>query len=114
MLREGMRIEFAHRTFRWSNDAPGQAAVHCVIIGFGLAARVDKLKTRRLFDYPEVEGAPVEGKAKNINPYLVDAPNVVLANRREPICDAPPIVFGSMPLSMPLTDGGAATPMPSA
>ena len=101
MLREGMRIEFAHRTFRWSNDAPGQAAVHCVIIGFGLAARVDKLKTRRLFDYPEVEGAPVEGKAKNINPYLVDAPNVVLANRREPICDAPPIVFGSMP-----NDGG--------
>ena len=101
MLREGMRIEFAHRTFRWSNDAPGQAAVHCVIVGFGLAARVEKLKSRRLFDYPEVDGAPIEAKAGNINPYLVDAPNVVLANRREPVCEAPPIVFGSMP-----NDGG--------
>ena len=101
MLREGMRIEFAHRTFRWSNDAPGQAAVHCVIAGFGLAARVEKLKSRRLFDYPEVDGAAVEGKAKNINPYLVDAPDVVLASRREPVCEVPPIVFGSMP-----NDGG--------
>ena len=101
MLREGMRIEFAHRAFRWSNDAPGQAAVHCVIVGFGLAARVDKLKSRRLFDYAEVDGAPIEGKANNINPYLVDAPNVVLAYRRESICEVPPIVFGSMP-----NDGG--------
>jgi hypothetical protein len=27
---------FAHRTFSWSNEARGNAAVHCVIIGFGL------------------------------------------------------------------------------
>ena len=31
-----IRIHFAHRTFRWSNEARGEAAVHCVIIGFGL------------------------------------------------------------------------------
>jgi hypothetical protein len=30
----GIKIHFAHRTFKWSNEARGNAAVHCVIIGF--------------------------------------------------------------------------------
>ena len=29
-----IKIHFAHRTFSWSNEAKGNAAVHCVIIGF--------------------------------------------------------------------------------
>jgi hypothetical protein len=29
-----IKIHFAHRTFRWSNEAKGNAAVHVVIIGF--------------------------------------------------------------------------------
>ena len=37
LLAQGMHIHFAHRTFQWSNEASGKAAVHCVIIGFGLA-----------------------------------------------------------------------------
>ena len=36
MLAQGIKIHFAHRTFSWSNEARGKAAVHCVIIGFGL------------------------------------------------------------------------------
>ena len=36
LLNQGIRIHFAHRTFKWTNEAPGKAAVHCVIIGFGL------------------------------------------------------------------------------
>ena len=36
MLAQGMKIQFAHRTFQWSNDAKGVAAVHCVIIALGL------------------------------------------------------------------------------
>lgn len=35
LLNEGMHIQFAHRTFKWTNDAPGRAAVHCIILGFG-------------------------------------------------------------------------------
>ncbi len=38
VLAQGIHINFAHRTFRWSNEASGKAAVHCVIIGFGLRA----------------------------------------------------------------------------
>lgn len=101
MLKEGIAIEFAHRTFKWSNEASGMAAVHCVIVGFGLAARVDQLESRRLFNYAQADGAPVEVAAKRINPYLVDAANVALPNRRSPVAAVPAIVFGSMP-----NDGG--------
>ena len=35
-FRRGVKIHFAHRTFQWSSEARGKAAVHCVIIGFAL------------------------------------------------------------------------------
>jgi hypothetical protein len=38
LLDAGVSIHFAHRTFSWTNEAKGKAAVHCVIIGF--ASRV--------------------------------------------------------------------------
>jgi hypothetical protein len=107
MMRQGMAIEFAHRTFKWSNEASGKAAVHCVIIGFGLASRVEKIAPKRLFDYldefgnSEASGTLVEEQAQQINPYLVDAAQVVLPSRRQAICEVSPIVFGSMP-----NDGG--------
>jgi len=68
-----------------------------------LATQQRKLdaERKRLFQYADVQGAPHEVRAVNINPYLVDAPDVVLESRREPICKVPPIVFGSMP-----NDGG--------
>lgn len=93
LLRRGVKIYFAHRTFQWSSEARGKAAVHCVIVGFALHDTPDK----RLFDYetPQAEGHEV--KAKNINTYLVDAADAVLPNRRAPLSVAPPIMFGSMP-----------------
>jgi hypothetical protein len=97
MLSQGMHIQFAHRTFQWTNDAPGRAAVHCVIIGFG----VDKPKKVPLADYETVKSAPVIADVSNINPYLVEAADLVIDKRRAPICPVPEIVFGSMP-----NDGG--------
>ena len=94
LLRRGMHIQFAHQTFKWSNDAPGKAAVHCVIVGFGQ----EKLKTHRLFEYADIEGEPHEIAAANISPYLVDAPDVLLPNRREPICKVPEMNYGSFAL----------------
>lgn len=93
----GLHIHFAHRTFRWSNEAKGVAAVHCVIIGFG------KTEPARpaIFDYHDIAGEPQETLAKRINAYLVDAPDVLIESRRTPISPVPPIVFGSMP-----NDGG--------
>lgn len=98
MLSDGLHIQFAHRTFQWNNEARGVAAVHCVIVGFGL----QDIRPRRLFDYTDIKGEPFEVIAANVNPYLVDAPDVLLPSRRTAISAlAPPISFGSMP-----NDGG--------
>jgi len=94
----GIYIQFAHRTFKWTNEAPGRAAVFCVIIGFSL---LDDGKGRRLYEYENVAGEPHLVEAHNINPYLVDAPNVVLDKISKPLCDVPKMVKGSQP-----TDGG--------
>jgi hypothetical protein len=97
MLSQGLHIQFAHRTFQWMNEAPGKAAVHCVIVGFGTSPS----RQHRLFEYDDIKGEPHEVKAVSINPYLVDALETVLPSRRQPISPVPPIVFGSM-----ANDGG--------
>jgi hypothetical protein len=97
LFRRGIKIHFAHRTFQWNSEARGKAAVHCVIIGFGLQDAAEKW----LFDYDTPRSEPHAIKVRNVNPYLVDAPQVVLESRRNAICAVPPIVFGSMP-----NDGG--------
>lgn len=93
LLRLGVKIHFAHRTFQWSNEARGVAAVHCVIIGFALF-NTDR---KAIFEYADIKGDAHPVSAKNINPYVVDAPDVVLEARRTPICRVPEIAFGSMP-----------------
>ena len=97
MLAQGIKIHFAHRTFSWNNEARGKAAVHCVIIGFGLQDVADKT----IYEYDDIKGEPHAVKAANINPYLVDALDVILPSRTNPISSVPPIVFGSM-----ANDGG--------
>jgi hypothetical protein len=97
MLSQGIRIQCAHRTFNWSNEARGKAAVHCVIVGFGL----QDLSHKTIYEYEDIKGTPLAVPAKNINPYLVDAPDVVLPRRNTPICDVPEIGIGNKPI-----DGG--------
>jgi hypothetical protein len=98
LLAQGVQINFAHRTFQWSNEGIGVAAVHCVIVGFGLSDP----KQRVLFDYSDnIKGEPVAINARNINPYLVDAPNVILPSRIVTPPGLPRLIKGSQP-----TDGG--------
>ncbi len=96
MLAQRAQIRFAHHTFQWSNEGKGIAAVHCVIIGFGL--RIPQ--TRTLFLYPDgIKGDPVPHPAVNINPYLADAPNVVLQRRGMPLCpQASQVLSGNQPI----------------
>ena len=91
MLSQGIRLSFAHRTFRWSNEAKGNAAVHCVIVGFGLEDRPNKV----IFEYADINSEPHAVAAQNINPYLVNAPDVIIAKRSRPVCDVPEIGRGS-------------------
>lgn len=91
-------IQFAHRTFRWSNEARGNAAVYCVIIGYG----AEKLPTPRLYDYATPRSAPQQIPARSINAYLIDGPEIIVTTRTKPLSSAPAMVKGSQP-----TDGGA-------
>jgi hypothetical protein len=110
LLGRGVEIHFAHRTFQWQSEARGKAAVHCVIVGFhissppprgeGLGERASEPE-KWLFDYATLKSEPHAIKAANINPYLVDGPDVVLLNRGTPICPAPEIGIGNKPI-----DGG--------
>jgi hypothetical protein len=86
-----IKIHFAHRTFKWSNEASGNAAVHVVIIGF---SNFDTLN-KRLFIYDEIKGEPHEVKPSNINPYLVEGRDIFIQKRGNPICKVPAINRGS-------------------
>lgn len=97
MMTQGVHIFFAHRTFQWNNEARGKAAVHCVIVGFA----AEELQPKWLFEYEHIKGEPQRIHVRNINPYLVDAPNMVLHNRTVPICTVPTIGIGNKPI-----DGG--------
>ena len=92
-----IKIHFAHRTFSWSNEAKGNAAVHCVIIGFGL----EDIDNKRIFDYADIKGEPTERRVKNINPYLVEGNDLIIRKRSKPISDVPTMLYGNK-----LVDGG--------
>lgn len=94
----GMRINFAHRTFRWNTDVGSStASVFCVIVGFGAYGKREKV----IFDYEDVDGEPVERRVFRINPYLVDARTVFIESKSAPICKVLPMTKGCQP-----TDGG--------
>ena len=95
----GWHIRFAHRTFEWTSDATGTAAVHCVIFGMDRRAA----GPRRLFNYASVKSQPIEFQPSIINAYLVDAAEIVVRDRRTALAPemTTNIRFGSMP-----ADGG--------
>ena len=88
-----VHIDFAHRTFKWNSEAKEKAAVHCVIIGFSVAGNSQP-------KYIYTNGVASQ-PAKNINPYLIDAPDALITTRSTPICPVPRISYGNKP-----SDGG--------
>ncbi|MCA0393545.1 MAG: N-6 DNA methylase [Proteobacteria bacterium] len=97
LLARGVKIRFAHRTFQWSNEARGKAAVHCVIVGFGLVDSDPKW----IYEYETIKSDPFPIAVTRINPYLVGGPDVLLPSRSAPQPGMPPMFKGSQP-----TDGG--------
>ena len=117
LMEKGLCIDFAHRTFRWDSEAKIKAHVHCVIVGFSMKAGapidnsphypgitslskpkydvLEDLKEGTIYDNDKII------KAKNINAYLIDAPNVFVGSRPTPLCNVPSIGIGNLPI-----DGG--------
>ena len=89
-----IKIHFAHRTFKWGNEAKANAAVHVVIVGFSNFDIPEKL----IYEYDNIKGEPHELKVKNINPYLVEGKDFVLFSRIKPINNVPEMIYGSKPV----------------
>ncbi len=92
LFRQGVHIDFAHRTFRWDSEADIKAHVHCVIVGFSKGKEIPE---KIIYD----NGMTIN--VKNINGYLVDAPNVIVVRNGKQICGAPDMTKGAQ-----LIDGG--------
>lgn len=98
LLSQNIHINFAHRTFKWSNEGKGVAAVHCVIIGFSTVNKPKKL----LYEYSNgISSEPIEQIVSKINPYLIDAVSILITKKSNPVSNVPPMSYGSMP-----NDGG--------
>lgn len=145
---DGVKIDFAWRTFRWDSESSEKAHVHCVIVGFSCAEQSEKLTTsggrcsqrtegdvhnehcenlttsdarclqRRckegatsVFEGQNLKDSRASKKiynddgtieeAKNINGYLLDAPDIFVESRSKPLCGVPEIGIGNQPI-----DGG--------
>jgi len=94
MSRHNIKVNFAHQTFKWSNEARGKAAVYCVIIGFALADR----ESKKIYQYATVTSEPMETSVKQINAYLVDAPIIFIESRKTPLCNVLVMQKGSIPV----------------
>lgn len=92
-----LHIQFAHRTFPWKSEARGAAHVHVVIIGFGR----DDLQPKRIYDYDVDSELPEIVECASIGPYLTPGDNTTVRNRTSPLCEVPPIRYGSMMIDKP-------------
>ncbi len=93
LMNEGLTINFAYRTFKWTNEAKGQAAVHCVIVGFSYG---DSGGEKFLYNESGIAQA-----VSHINSYLTAAQDVFIPVRSKPLCDVPEMTTGNRP-----ADGG--------
>ena len=90
-------INFAHHTFKWTNEGKGIAAVHCIVVGYSNHER----KEKTIFSYDNISGDPNSNKAKLINGYLIDAPLMFFDKSKVQVTNELPMDYGSMP-----NDGG--------
>jgi hypothetical protein len=85
----GMQIIFAHQTFKWDSESTDKAAVHCVVIG---------MADKNLPADKKIFSGKTSTPAKNINPYLVDAPTVFIESRAKHLQPfVPRITKGNQP-----------------
>lgn len=80
-------IHFAIKSFKWQNNAKGNAGVTVVIIGL-THSKVSKIL---LFDETHVE------IVKSISPYLIKDTNTIVLPRIKPQKGLPPLVMGNKP-----------------
>ena len=93
LFKENININFAYQTFVWDSEASAKAHVHCVIIGFSKTKTKDETTgCKKIFSNGSVISA------EHINAYLLNADDVFIENRSNPLCDVPKMGIGSQPI----------------
>jgi hypothetical protein len=87
ILKKKQEIAFAHQSFKWVNNAKGNAGVAVVIIGIRNIENSDK------FLYNE----NIKTEVKNISPYLTNTSDVYVSSRTKPLSNLPSMIKGSSP-----------------
>ena len=86
LISDKIEIGFAYHSFKWTNNAKGNAGVTVIIVGLRNVSNEPKY----LFD------GNLRKQAKNINPYLFDFTNIIITGRSKSISKFPEISFGNM------------------
>ncbi len=87
ILSDHIEIDFAHQSFKWTNNAKGNAGVAVVIIGIRNNDSSDK------FLYNQ----NLKQSVKNISPYLTNTSNVYVTPRTNTLSKLPAMIKGSSP-----------------
>ncbi|HEN5564313.1 TPA: class I SAM-dependent DNA methyltransferase, partial [Legionella pneumophila] len=90
ILRDNIRIKFAHQSFKWTNPAKHNAGVTCVIVGLTNDSSKKKTLISALNDSETVD---------NITPYLTSGKTIYVNRRPKPLSNhLPEMIYGNMPL----------------
>jgi len=85
ILKKNLEIFFAYKSFKWTNNAKGNAGVFCTIIGL----RQPSTEKKKIY------GDGIFQFVKNINPYLTNGSTVIISKRMKPLSSIPPMSYGS-------------------
>jgi hypothetical protein len=86
LFAKGLEINFAHRSFRWSNNAADNAGVTCVILGVGTPR-----SSKSIFDGEQ------RFEVKHINAYLLPSEVQVVEARSQSLSALPRMNYGNLP-----------------
>lgn len=85
IFKKDIEISYAYQSFKWTNNAKGNAGVTVVIIG--LENKTSNLK--KLYNNQFVK------TVKNINGYLIEGSNISIEKRKKPFIDIPKMSYGN-------------------
>lgn len=87
VLNKNQELFFAHQSFKWMNNAKGNAGVAVVIIGIRTSSNSDKI----------IYSGNTKRRVNNISPYLTNSNNTMISPRYDPLSQLPEMIKGSSP-----------------
>ena len=83
-----VEIGFAHQSFKWTNNAKGNAGVTCMVVG------LRKISTAPKSIYHE----GLTRNVKNISPYITATETFFIHKRSKPLSRIPLMAYGNQPI----------------